>query len=623
MKKTLHLSILLFFLLSSVCLAFPKPVQALPLTTFYVTTNIDAHDSNISDGICYNSVLNACSLRAAVEQANGMGSAVTIYFSPEYSGNTFNISLDILELSGGSIYIDGQTNNIIIDGSTLASDKTTILRLTGSGNELNNLTIRNGHHNAVEIGVISGTGEGSYSGLSNITFIGNGDSAVAMYSGVQNNITGNLIGFSRNGSAAPQCVEAERNGNGILIENNAQSTYIENNSIGCNYQYGIKKNGGFDFLIRNNQIGLYDSTSLPNGLDGVFDQSGIDTNFYSNTISGNNNNGVRLNGTYGSYFSNNKIGTDSTGTIAVPNGQDGIYIDQDAKNNRIGGLPNSSLRNIISGNSHCGIYMTSGPTGTYIDYNLIGLNAKGDAAIPNGYAGICLINNHGTTIGGPLNGINQYISGNKGMGIFVDGGSDINILPSNHIGIAIDNSSLGNGRQGILLQGVSNSYINPTTIANNHDAGIALSGGETAINNKFIFINAYNNDGPVIDLGNDGPTKNDPLDADSGPNHLLNYPEITGFSSNPLRVQGTACPNCEVRILDGHNNPNGPKDGGKYLNHVYADASGNWSYSFTDDTFKIFDLSFYTVSTSDTGLGDTSELSPHPGYFNYLPILKN
>ena len=37
----------------------------------------------------------------------------------------------------------------------------------------------------------------------------------------------------------------------------------------------------------------------------------------------------------------------------------------------------------------------------------------------------------------------------------------------------------------------------------------------------------YNNGGPAIDLGADGPTANDALDADSGPNGLTNYPALT------------------------------------------------------------------------------------------------
>jgi parallel beta-helix repeat protein len=632
MKKTLHLFIIVLFVLASASLAFPRPVQARLSSTFYVTTSVDAHDSNLADGICYNGVLGGCSLRAAVEQAFSLSTVsdpVKIYFNPEFSGHTIYIDLGILEVAGNYITIDGQTNDMVIDGSAIASDKTTIVRLSGNHNTLTNLTIRNGHHNAVEIGDYAGVGAGNYNLLFNSTLFGNRDSGAVLHGGSSgggnnNTLQENHIGVSLTSSSETNCVYSERNGgNGIYLEPTVNNTQIIANVIGCNDLFGIHIFGSSNTTLNSNKIGLFGSYPRPNGLDGVIDQNGQYTIYYNNTISGNSNAGVWLNGADNATFSGNKIGTDSAGNLAIPNGLEGIYLDQIAQLNTIGGDTSITQRNIISGNSGCGISIQSEVTGTLIDYNLIGLNAAGNAAVPNGLAGICLFNASYNQIGTSMNGVSQYISGNTREGIYILGGSDNIILQTNYIGVKTDNSPLGNGLQGIMLDGTSRTYVDPGRVSYNHGAGIALIGDNTAINNKIYIEHDYDNDGLAIDLGNDGPTNNDPSDLDTGPNHYQNYPVLTSFSSNPLHIQGTVCANCEVWIVRAIGNPNGPKGGGQYLDHVTANASGEWTYTFLDNTYKIYDLAFYTVTTHGSYPGDSSELSPRAGYFNYLPMIKN
>ena len=85
--------------------------------------------------------------------------------------------------------------------------------------------------------------------------------------------------------------------------------------------------------------------------------------------------------------SGNYIGVDSTGETAVPNGQRGIVVNQ-APNVTIGGLLDGE-ENVVSGNANVGISVQGSPT--TIVGNLIGTDAAGEAAIPNGPAGIQIL----------------------------------------------------------------------------------------------------------------------------------------------------------------------------------------------------------------------------------------
>ena len=58
-----------------------------------------------------------------------------------------------------------------------------------------------------------------------------------------------------------------------------------------------------------------------------------------NLISGNAGDGVEIcgSGTTGNVVAGNLIGTDATGEAALPNGADGVQIDSGASNNTVGG----------------------------------------------------------------------------------------------------------------------------------------------------------------------------------------------------------------------------------------------------------------------------------------------
>ena len=106
----------------------------------------------------------------------------------------------------------------------------------------------------------------------------------------------------------------------------------------------------------------------------------------------------------GNLVQGNKIGTNFDGTTAIPNGLDGIFIN-DAPNNTIGGTA-AGAGNLISGNGSVGIQLF-GPltSGNVIQGNALGLDSAGRPTLPNRAGGIFVntgpLNN---TIGGTAPG---------------------------------------------------------------------------------------------------------------------------------------------------------------------------------------------------------------------------
>ncbi len=114
----------------------------------------------------------------------------------------------------------------------------------------------------------------------------------------------------------------------------------------------------------------------------------------------------------------------------------------------------------------------------------------------------------------------------------------------------------------------------------------------------------------AIDLGNDGFTPNDAGDADAGPNELLNFPVITGFTAGALT--GTACANCPVGLLEKSGDPTKPGGGFKTLVVTgVANAAGEWSITLPAG-YGPHNLTAQTCRSLDncSAAGTTSELSP-------------
>ena len=226
-----------------------------------------------------------------------------------------------------------------------------------------------------------------------------------------------------------------------------------------------------------------------------FDLRDANCNVKNLVISGFNTQGVLIEGTgaIGNIVSGCYIGTNATGTTAMPNTFPGIEIVGGAHGNTIGGTT-AAARNLISGNAHIGVSIhDSGTTTNVVQGNYIGLNAAGTAAIPNAYAGVEIFGGAASnTIGSSTTaGGRNILSGNSAQGIAIaDAGSNSNKVQGNIIGLnPPGTAAIGNQFEGIaIFGGASSNTIGGTTnaspniISGNVGSGISISGAGTKTN---------------------------------------------------------------------------------------------------------------------------------------------
>ncbi len=268
----------------------------------------------------------------------------------------------------------------------------------------------------------------------------------------------------------------------------------------------------------------FDSTgtnAAPNAYQGIYISDGASRNIIGgtnalarNVISGNSQYGIFITGTNttGNVVLGNYIGTDANGSNAVPNGFSGIIIGGDGGGNTIGGT-NALARNVISGNLEYGIYLTN-TTGNAVLGNYIGTDVSGSNAIPNQFSGLILENNSRTNvIGGPIASAHNLISGNVNAGIWVTGsGTSDNTVQGNWVGLnAAGNSALPNTFIGMYLAGGAQNNLVLNNVFSGHPSeGLRLSdpgtsfntvqgnyfgtdaSGSVAIPNDYAGVNIYN-----------------------------------------------------------------------------------------------------------------------------------
>lgn len=198
--------------------------------------------------------------------------------------------------------------------------------------------------------------------------------------------------------------------------------------------------------------------------------------------------GILIQGGSGNHIVANAIGTDPSGGVALPNGYDGILVDQSA-GNVIGGT-SPGAGNLISGNGIAGVQLHgSSSTGNVVAGNQIGTDRTGLKALANQHGGV-LIDAPGNTIGGADRTARNVISGNAGSGVVISGPTaSNNLVQGNFIGTDAQGlTGLGNRLDGIVLDHASHNLIGGTSagqgnvISGNQLTGIRLAGTEASEN---------------------------------------------------------------------------------------------------------------------------------------------
>ncbi len=328
-----------------------------------------------------------------------------------------------------------------------------------------------------------------------------------------------------------------------------------------------------------------------------------------NVISGNDQ-GPGIAGT-GNVVEGNFIGTDPTGTKAVPFSL-GLILA--GRSNTLGGTM-AAARNVISGNTNYGVNL--GGTGNVVAGNFIGTDPTGNNSLPNGQAGLVISGTDSGTVGGTAAGAGNVISGNLKDGINISFASHyppFTLIPSSSIDLAgnfigtdpTGTIPLPNAGDGISIDGGMNITIGGTAacagnvIAFNGKAGVDIPAASPSLlayfNNVGNLISGnsiFANVGLGIDLGDDGVNDNNPAGSPTGPNLLQPYPVLTSASigANGTAIAGTldAAPSTSYTVEFFSNpvaDPSGFGQGKTYLGStvVTTDASARASFTFAAPT---------------------------------------
>jgi hypothetical protein len=251
-----------------------------------------------------------------------------------------------------------------------------------------------------------------------------------------------------------------------------------------------------------------------------------------------------------------------------------------------------------------------GGSHTILD-SLIGTDATGSAAIPNGdgtlASGGIVVLTAGNTIGGIGRNLHNVISGNHGNGVLLD--SVNNRLLGNLIGVGASNHLNGVLVDGGQFQDATCEIRGNTIVSNGHN------GVDAGFNSCWILSNSITeNSGLGIERAAAGPTANDAAGRRSRP---PNFPMLEAAASSPMGiiVSGTITQwSTEPITLSLFDSPTcDPSNHGEGATLVATTSPQGTLFRFRFPSLQPIGNHFYTA-TATTVEGGTSEFSlclPH------------
>ena len=395
----------------------------------------------------------AGTLRQAILDANGASGADVINFAISGTGvKTITLLSNLPDITD-TVTIDGYTQGVATPNTLAIGDNAKLLVVLDGGKQFGGLRFVSGSANSLVRGLV----------INNIAVVGNTSAIEVQSAGVT--IAGNFLGTDPTGTTAvPTGID-------VLINGGSTTTV-----------------GGTAVADRNLISGTWDFGLAAATGAGVWVLLGGD----------------------GTVIEGNYIGTDATGTASLGNTMGVLVSPVGATtigNVTIGGTA-TGAGNLISGQvTDFGIKVIGSNTGgignVTIQGNIIGLDATGTAALPNGGGGIVnsALGTRGTVlVGGTTAAARNIISGSSS--IIKDGidnlfGANTLVVQGNYIGTDITGTlALGNGGNGIGLFGNGSAMIGGSAagagnvISGNSLDGIRIFGGGATIQGNLIGLKA-------------------------------------------------------------------------------------------------------------------------------------
>lgn len=582
--------------------------------TLVVNSTADDADATVGDSICDTATGNGvCTLRAAIQEANALAGTDTINFNitgcggvctimpltplppitspvvidgfsqPGSSPNTNLIAAGsnavlLIELNGASQdgqHVAGGPVNGLADGLTLSGGNSTVKGLV-----INRVT-RYGIYVNSAANVIAG----NYLGTDASGTIGLGNGEDVYVDGVADNLIGGTTPAARNISSGTT-TSWKGGGTGIYLFNpGATRNLVQGNYIGTDASGTV---------ALPHTRGVYLHGVSGNTVGGVLPGAG---NVISSSL-GLAGDGVRIDDGTGNLVAGNYIGTNASGTAALPNGRAGVNV-QGGSNNTVGGT-DSAARNVISGNLRAGVIL-SGTTGNLIRGNYVGVDITGTSPLGNGVgrafgsggAGVEITaGSSSNTIGGDTAGAGNVISGNGVTGVEIfSPGADGNVVQGNYVGTnATATARIANGYIGVAIYGPSGTIIGGSSasarniISGNSGWGIDLfSASNSLVQGNYIGTDVTG----MVSIGN-----------------MLYGVRVYGGSANTIGGTSAAARNViagttggGVLLLEGIGNT-------VQGNYVGTNASGTLALPNTDDGVFLYGGISNLVGGGASGAGN-------------------
>jgi parallel beta-helix repeat protein len=403
-------------------------------------------------------------------KALGNNTGVSVFFSNNTIGGT---------AAGAGNLISGNHTVGIVDKGTGTLIQGNLIGTDVSG------AVALGNPTGVSLQGAGATVGGSADGARNV-ISGSFITGVSIGAGTGQRVQGNYIGTDATGT------KALGNGTGVLV--NTSGAQVVGNLISGNLADGVSLSSGSNNLVQGNTIGAdVSGTNALGNIRGVLVRSAGNTvggtaAGAGNTISGNHSNALEVDAG-STLVQGNRIGTDATGSFAVPNNGVGVALAGDA--NTVGGSA-AGAGNVLSANV-AGVEVFSG-SGNLFQGNRVGTDAAGTAALPNVF-GLWIVAGSGNTIGGAAPGAGNLVSGNSSNGIFLSSAG--NLVQGNLIGTDAAGSAAVANTRGVQVSSANNT-IGGNLISGN-GTGVVLSAGGNLLQGNTLGTDA----GAAYAVGND------------------------------------------------------------------------------------------------------------------------